>query len=312
MSAILKVENLNVTLTQRKSSKKLVEEVSFEVRPGECLGILGESGSGKSMTVKSVLGLLDKNFQISGRAIFDGQDLLQESKEELRRLRGSRITMVLQNPMTCFDPLYRIGSQMAETFATHTTWSAQEIRSHSLEILAQMRIRNGEEVLEKYPHQLSGGMLQRIMIGIAMALEPELLIADEPTTAIDAITQYEILEEFVRIKKEKHTAMLFITHDLGAISKVADRVLVMNSGHIVDSRTFEHILMHANDPYTRMLVEKRSAVMHRYRQVLHGDPILSQNQILNRSQVLNEKGLLNEKQFLDESQILNRKENAAC
>lgn len=312
MSAILKVENLNVTLTQHKSSKKLVEEVSFEVHPGECLGILGESGSGKSMTVKSVLGLLDKNFQISGRAIFDGQDLLRESKEELRRLRGSRITMVLQNPMTCFDPLYRIGSQMAETFATHTTWSAQEIRSHSLEILAQMRIRNGEEVLEKYPHQLSGGMLQRIMIGIAMALEPELLIADEPTTAIDAITQYEILEEFVRIKKEKHTAMLFITHDLGAISKVADRVLVMNSGHIVDSGTFEHILMHANDPYTRMLVEKRSAVMHRYRQVLHGDPILSQNQILNRSQVLNEKGLLNEKQFLDESQILNRKENAAC
>ena len=280
MSAILKVENLNVTLTQRKSSKKLVKEVSFEVHPGECLGILGESGSGKSMTVKSVLGLLDKNFQISGRAIFDGQDLLRESKEELRRLRGSRITMVLQNPMTCFDPLYRIGSQMAETFATHTTWSAQEIRSHSLEILAQMRIRNGEEVLEKYPHQLSGGMLQRIMIGIAMALEPELLIADEPTTAIDAITQYEILEEFVRIKKEKHTAMLFITHDLGAISKVADRVLVMNSGHIVDSGTFEHILMHANDPYTRMLVEKRSAVMHRYRQVLHGDPILSQNQIL--------------------------------
>lgn len=312
MSAILKVENLNVTLTQRKSSKKLVEEVSFEVRPGECLGILGESGSGKSMTVKSVLGLLDKNFQISGRAIFDGQDLLRESKEELRRLRGSRITMVLQNPMTCFDPLYRIGSQMAETFATHTTWSAQEIRSHSLEILAQMRIRNGEEVLEKYPHQLSGGMLQRIMIGIAMALEPELLIADEPTTAIDAITQYEILEEFVRIKKEKHTAMLFITHDLGAISKVADRVLVMNSGHIVDSGTFEHILMHANDPYTRMLVEKRSAVMHRYRQVLHGNPILSQNQILNRSQVLNEKELLNEKQFLDESQILNRKENTAC
>lgn len=312
MSAILKVENLNVTLTQRKSSKKLVEEVSFEVHPGECLGILGESGSGKSMTVKSVLGLLDKNFQISGRAIFDGQDLLQESKEELRRLRGSRITMVLQNPMTCFDPLYRIGSQMAETFATHTTWSAQEIRSHSLEILAQMRIRNGEEVLEKYPHQLSGGMLQRIMIGIAMALEPELLIADEPTTAIDAITQYEILEEFVRIKKEKHTAMLFITHDLGAISKVADRVLVMNSGHVVDSGTFEHILMHANDPYTRMLVEKRSAVMHRYRQVLHGNPILSQNQILNRSQVLNEKELLNEKQFLDECQILNRKENAAC
>ena len=270
MSAILKVENLNVTLHHRRASKKLVENVSFEVRPGECLGILGESGSGKSMTVKSVLGLLDKNFQVSGSAIFDGQDLLKESKEELRRLRGSRITMVLQNPMTCFDPLYRIGNQMAETFATHTSWNAQEIRTRSLEILDQMRIRNGEEVLEKYPHQLSGGMLQRIMIGIAMALQPELLIADEPTTAIDAITQYEILEEFIRIKKQKNTAMLFITHDLGAISRVADRILVMNSGHVVDSGSFDHILKHADDPYTRMLVEKRSAVMHRYRQILHG------------------------------------------
>ena len=270
MSAILKVENLNVTLQHRRVSKKLVEDVSFEVHPGECLGILGESGSGKSMTVKSVLGLLDKNFQVSGSAIFDGQDLLKETKEELRRLRGSRITMVLQNPMTCFDPLYRIGNQMAETFATHTSWNAQEIRSRCLEILDQMRIRNGEEVLEKYPHQLSGGMLQRIMIGIAMALQPELLIADEPTTAIDAITQYEILEEFIRIKKQKNTAMLFITHDLRAISKVADRILVMNSGHVVDSGSFDHILKHADDPYTRMLVEKRSAVMHRYRQILHG------------------------------------------
>ena len=270
MSAILKVENLNVTLRHRRVSKKLVEDVSFEVHPGECLGILGESGSGKSMTVKSVLGLLDKNFQVSGSAIFDGQDLLKETKEELRRLRGSRITMVLQNPMTCFDPLYRIGNQMAETFATHTSWNVQEIRSRCLEILDQMRIRNGEEVLEKYPHQLSGGMLQRIMIGIAMALQPELLIADEPTTAIDAITQYEILEEFIRIKKQKNTAMLFITHDLGAISKVADRILVMNSGHVVDSGSFDHILKHADDPYTRMLVEKRSDVMRRYRQILHG------------------------------------------
>mgnify|MGYP005932727087 FL=1 len=273
MSAVLKVENLNVTLTYRKTSKKLVENVNFEVHPGECLGILGESGSGKSMTVKSILGLLDKNFQVSGSAVFDGHDLLKESKEELRRLRGSRITMVLQNPMTCFDPLYRIGNQMAETFAAHTAWNAQEIRTCCLKILDQMQILNGEEVLEKYPHQLSGGMLQRIMIGIAMALQPELLIADEPTTAIDAITQYEILEEFIRIKKNKNTAMLFITHDLGAISKVADRILVMNSGQIVDSGDFEHIRNHANDPYTRLLIEKRSAVMCHYRDILHGKEI---------------------------------------
>ena len=252
-----------------KSFKGFSLKTAFDSK-SSATGILGASGSGKSMTVKSVLGLLDKNFQVSGSAIFDGQDLLKETKEELRRLRGSRITMVLQNPMTCFDPLYRIGNQMAETFATHTSWNVQEIRSRCLEILDQMRIRNGEEVLEKYPHQLSGGMRQRIMIGIAMALQPELLIADGPTTAIDAITQYEILEEFIRIKKQKNTAMLFITHDLGAISKVADRILVMNSGHVVDSGSFDHILKHADDPYTRMLVEKRSAVMRRYRQILHG------------------------------------------
>ena len=234
------------------------------------LGILGESGSGKSMTCKALLGLLDDNFQVTGSSRFEGRPLLSQTAEQLRRLRGGKISMVLQNPMTCFDPLYRIGNQMAETFATHTSWNVQEIRSRCLEILDQMRIRNGEEVLEKYPHQLSGGMLQRIMIGIAMALQPELLIADEPTTAIDAITQYEILEEFIRIKKQKNTAMLFITHDLGAISKVADRILVMNSGHVVDSGSFDHILKHADDPYTRMLVEKRSAVMRRYRQILHG------------------------------------------
>ena len=270
MSAILKVENLNVTLRHRRVSKKLVEDVSFEVHPGECLGILGESGSGKSMTVKSVLGLLDKNFQVSGSAIFDGQDLLKETKEELRRLRGSRITMVLQNPMTCFDPLYRIGNQMAETFATHTSWNVQEIRSRCLEILDQMRIRNGEEVLEKYPHQLSGGMLQRIMIGIATAMKPALLIADEPTTAIDAITQYEILNELLHIKENHNTAMIFISHDLNAISRVADRIVVLNHGAVADRGDFRHILHHAQDPYTKLLVEKRADVMRRYTAVLNG------------------------------------------
>ena len=255
MSAVLKVENLNVTLTYRKASKKLVEDVSFEVHPGECLGILGESGSGKSMTVKSILGLLDKNFQVSGSAVFDGHDLLKESKEELRRLRGSRITMVLQNPMTCFDPLYRIGNQMAETFAAHTAWNAQEIRTCCLKILDQMQILNGEEVLEKYPHQLSGGMLQRIMIGIAMALQPELLIADEPTTAIDAVTQYEILEEFVRIKKNKNTAMLFITHDLGAMAQICHSVRVMYLGNLVEEAQAEALFARPLHPYTQGLLD---------------------------------------------------------
>lgn len=268
MKPAMKVEDLCVDLVTRRQKKRIVDHVEFEVYPGECLGILGESGSGKSMSLKAVLGLLDKNFQVSGQAVFDDKNLIGAPGEELRKLRGNQIGMVLQNPMTCFDPLYRIGSQMAETFAMHTDWNGEKIRSVSLEVLDQMRIHDGAEVLEKYPHQLSGGMLQRIMIGIAMALSPELLIADEPTTAIDAITQYEILEEFERIKREKKTAIIFITHDLGAISKVADRIMVMNSGRIVDQGDFHHILHHAKDPYTRLLVEKRMAVMDRYRDIL--------------------------------------------
>ena len=268
MKPAMKVEDLCVDLVTRRQKKRIVDHVEFEVYPGECLGILGESGSGKSMSLKAVLGLLDKNFQVSGQAVFDDKNLIGAPGEELRKLRGNQIGMVLQNPMTCFDPLYRIGSQMAETFAMHTDWNGEKIRSVSLEVLDQMRIHDGAEVLEKYPHQLSGGMLQRIMIGIAMALSPELLIADEPTTAIDAITQYEILEEFERIKREKKTVMIFITHDLGAISKVADRIMVMNSGRIVDQGDFHHILHHAKDPYTRLLVEKRMAVMDRYRDIL--------------------------------------------
>ena len=268
MKPAMKVEDLCVDLVTRRQKKRIVDHVKFEVYPGECLGILGESGSGKSMSLKAVLGLLDKNFQVSGQAVFDDKNLIGAPGEELRKLRGNQIGMVLQNPMTCFDPLYRIGSQMAETFAMHTDWNGEKIRSVSLEVLDQMRIHDGAEVLEKYPHQLSGGMLQRIMIGIAMALSPELLIVDEPTTAIDAITQYEILEEFERIKREKKTAMIFITHDLGAISKVADRIMVMNSGRIVDQGDFHHILHHAKDPYTRLLVEKRMAVMDRYRDIL--------------------------------------------
>lgn len=270
MEPVLQVENLGVQLKNKKELRTIVENVNFSVCQGECLGILGESGSGKSMTVKAILGLLENNFFINGSALFEGKNLIGENKEVLRSLRGSRATMVLQNPMVCFDPLYRIYKQMEETFLVHTNWSKKEIKEKSLAIVEQMKIENGEEVLNKYPHQLSGGMLQRIMIGIAIALKPKLLIADEPTTAIDAITQVEILEEFGNIKNNHQTAMIFISHDLGAISQVADRILVMNQGKIVDEGSLEHILYHSTDTYTRLLVEKRSAMMKRYHTCVYG------------------------------------------
>ena len=271
MTPVLELQDLHVLLcTHRHQGVELVKGVSFSVYPGECLGILGESGSGKSMSMKAAMGLLDHSFHVLGSAKFQGEELLGRSDEELRRLRGGQVGIILQNPMTCFDPLYRIGAQIAETFAAHNDWSKADIRQRSLEMLEKMRIRNPEEVLEKYPHQLSGGMLQRIMIGIATSMKPSLLISDEPTTAIDAITQFEILDELLRIKQEHQTAMVFISHDLNAISRVADRIVVLNQGLVVDQGDFQHILHHATDSYTKLLVEKRTDVMRRYSQVLGG------------------------------------------
>lgn len=222
MNPVFELNNLHVSLQSHHKEIELVRGVSFAVAPGECLGILGESGSGKSMSMKAAMGLLDHSFHVKGSAQFQGEELLGKSAEELRRLRGGKVGIILQNPMTCFDPLYRIGQQIAETFSAHNNWTAEEIHIRSLELLEKMRIRNPEEVLEKYPHQLSGGMLQRIMIGIATAMKPSLLIADEPTTAIDAITQYEILNELLHIKENHNTAMIFISHDLNERKKSWD------------------------------------------------------------------------------------------
>lgn len=270
MTPVFELNHLQVSLRGKKRNTDLVKGVSFSVKQGECLGILGESGSGKSMSIKAAMGLLDKNFVVSGSAKFQGDELVGKNAEQLRRLRGGQVGIVLQNPMTCFDPLYRIGNQIAETFAAHQKWDDGEIKERSIEMLDKMQIRNPEEALEKYPHQLSGGMLQRIMIGIAMSMEPSLLIADEPTTAIDAITQFDILNEFAVIKQKHKTAMIFISHDLNAVSQIADKIVVLNQGTVVDQGDFHHIIHHAADPYTRRLIEKRTDVMRKYRQALEG------------------------------------------
>lgn len=270
MTPVFELNHLQVSLRGKKRNTDLVKDVSFSVKQGECLGILGESGSGKSMSIKAAMGLLDKNFVVSGSAKFQGDELVGKNAEQLRRLRGGQVGIVLQNPMTCFDPLYRIGNQIAETFAAYQKWDAGEIKERSIEMLDKMQIRNPEEALEKYPHQLSGGMLQRIMIGIATSMEPSLLIADEPTTAIDAITQFDILNEFAVIKQKHKTAMIFISHDLNAVSQIADKIVVLNQGTVVDQGDFHHIIHHAADPYTRLLIEKRTDVMRKYRQALEG------------------------------------------
>lgn len=267
-NTILDVKNLHITFEQPKVSKQILEDVSFSVKAGKCLGILGESGSGKSMTTKAILGLLNRDFQISGSAIFEGNDLLQMGDGDLRTLRGSAIGMILQNPMTCFDPLYKIGNQIYETFDAHGIYPRNQYKEEAIKILDKMRIHDPEGVLQKFPHQLSGGMLQRVMIGIAMSMNPRLLICDEPTTAIDSITQYEIIKEFQRIKAESNVGMLFITHDVSVISHIADEVIVLNKGKLVDHGSFSDILKNPKDPYTKLLIEKKLAVADHYKSVL--------------------------------------------
>lgn len=267
-NTILDVKNLHITFEQPKVSKQILEDVSFSVKAGKCLGILGESGSGKSMTTKAILGLLNRDFKISGSATFEGSDLLQMGDSDLRTLRGSAIGMILQNPMTCFDPLYKIGNQIYETFDAHGIFPRNQYKEEAIKILEKMHIHDSEGVLQKFPHQLSGGMLQRVMIGIAMSMNPRLLICDEPTTAIDSITQYEIIKEFQRIKAESNVGMLFITHDVSVISHIADEIIVLNKGKLVDRGPFSEILKNPKDPYTKLLIEKKLAVADHYKSVL--------------------------------------------
>lgn len=262
--ALLEIQNLNVVFHGKKKDSEVVSDVSLSVEKGKCLCIVGESGSGKTMTMKAAMGLLDHNFTIKGSAHLYGVNLIKASKETLRKMRGKNMTMVMQNPMVCFDRLYRIESQMKETFQEHTDWNKSEIRAKSIEILEKMQIANPAEVLRKYPHQLSGGMLQRIMIGIAIAMNPDILIADEPTTAIDSITQYEIMKEFIRLK-DMGITMIFITHDLGVASMIADDVIVMNKGRVVDKGTFDEIKNNPKDDYTKALVEQKLAVLRAFK-----------------------------------------------
>jgi nickel transport system ATP-binding protein len=269
---LLKVEDISVFLKEKNKKRYLIENISFELKEGECLGVLGESGSGKSLTCKSIMGLLDnKTFFTEGSAIYNGKNLLESKSEELRKLRGKEIAMILQNPMTCFDPLYTIGYQITETFAEHTTLSIQEIKKKSVEILERMQLKNPEDILSKFPHQLSGGMLQRIMIGLALAMNPKFIIADEPTTAIDAITQFEIIKEFQKIKENSKVGIIFISHDLGVISEIADYVIVMNKGKIVSQGKKDKIFSQTNDEFTKMLIEKKLAVMNRYKEIMRGE-----------------------------------------
>lgn len=256
LTPVLAVESLRVDFAIRDAMVPILRGVTLHVGKGEIVGLVGESGSGKSVTGLSTMRLLDRNGRVAaGRILFGGDDLLQADQEHMRKLRGDRIAMIFQDPLMTLNPVLRIDTQMLEALHTHyPAMSKENARSRCLEALVKVGIPAPEERLETYPHQLSGGMRQRIAIAIAMLNKPDLIIADEPTTALDVTIQSQILYEMQRLCRESDTALLWITHDLSVVAGLADRVYVMYSGRIVESGTVDEVLDNPMHPYTRGLI----------------------------------------------------------
>ncbi|WP_258130402.1 ABC transporter ATP-binding protein [Achromobacter anxifer] len=251
----LSVRNLRTWFHTRAGVVRAVDDVSFDVHPGEILGLVGESGSGKSITGFSVLGLIDPPGRIDGgQILFKGRDLATLSAEELRELRGNRIAMVFQDPMMTLNPVFRIETQMVETVQAHERCSRKAAWARARDTLAAVGIPSPEERLKAYPHQLSGGMRQRVAIAIAMLHKPDLIIADEPTTALDVTIQAQILAEMQKLCAETGTAMVWVSHDLAVVAGLADRVCVMYAGRVVESGLTSDILDHPRHPYTVGLI----------------------------------------------------------
>ncbi|MER9128721.1 ABC transporter ATP-binding protein [Mesorhizobium sp. M0768] len=253
---LLSVQDLSVAFTQAGDQSIAVDHISFDLAKGETVALVGESGSGKSVTALSVLKLLPypTASHPSGRILFLGADLLAADERDLRRVRGNKITMIFQEPMTSLNPLHTIEQQIVEVLKLHQGLGDRKAKARTLELLHEVGIREPEKRLDAYPHQLSGGQRQRVMIAMSLANEPELLIADEPTTALDVTVQAQILELLAGLKSRKNMSMLFITHDLGIVRKIADRVCVMTKGKIVETGPTNEIFANPQHAYTRHLL----------------------------------------------------------
>jgi len=253
---VLTVEGLRTHFFTKAGVVKAVDDVSFTVGRGEVLGLVGESGSGKSMTGYSLMGLIDPPGRIvAGRIVLDGIDLRALSPEELRQMRGNRVAMIFQDPMMTLNPVLRIDVQMIEAILAHDNVSDASARARAREALVKVGIPSPDERLEAYPHQFSGGMRQRVAIAIALLNSPDLIIADEPTTALDVTIQGQILYEMQKLARETGTALIWITHDLSVIAGLADRVCVMYAGRIVEQGTCEDVLGRPAHPYTQGLLD---------------------------------------------------------
>jgi peptide/nickel transport system ATP-binding protein len=251
-SALLSIRNLKTYFQVRGGVLKAVDDVSLTIEQGETLGLVGESGCGKSVTASSIMGLIPMppGFMAGGEIFFKGEDLLKAPESRMRQIRGSKISMIFQEPMTSLNPVFTVGDQVAEVIALHEKLSRKEIRERVIESFRLVRIPAPESRISDYPHQMSGGMRQRVMIAMALACHPKLMIADEPTTALDVTIQAQILELMDNLKNETGASILFITHDLGVIAEMAQKVAVMYAGKVMEAADAETLFSEPRHPYT--------------------------------------------------------------
>ncbi|HEX7103195.1 MAG TPA: ABC transporter ATP-binding protein [Nitrolancea sp.] len=252
MEPLLDVKNLKTQFFTQDGVVKAVDDVSFHIMPGETLGIVGESGCGKSITAMSIMRLIPSppGKIVGGQIMFDGEDVMKMSDEEVRSIRGNKIAMIFQDPMTSLNPVLTINRQISESLELHLGMSKSQSRARSIELLKMVGIPNAEERVDQYPHQFSGGMRQRVMIAMALSCNPSLLIADEPTTALDVTIQAQILDLMRNLQQEHNTALMMITHDLGVVAGMTDRIQVMYAGHVVETAPTEELFANPRHPYT--------------------------------------------------------------
>ncbi len=255
MRPLLEVDHVKIAFESEKEEVISVEEVSFTVNPGETIGIVGESGCGKSVTSLSIMGLLGKNGKVKkGQILFGHEDLTKVTEQRLREIRGNEISMIFQEPMTSLNPVFTIGNQMIEGIKLHLKMNTKDAAEYAIEMLNKVGIPRAREIMKEYPHALSGGMRQRVMISMALACKPKLLIADEPTTALDVTIQAQILQLMKTLQRDSETAIMFITHDLGVIAEIADRVIVMYAGQVVEEADVFTLFKEPKHPYTQGLM----------------------------------------------------------
>jgi len=255
--ALLQVRNLKTYFINKNYQVKAVDGVDFDVHEGQVVGIVGESGSGKSMTSLSIMGLVPKPHGkiVEGQVLLEGRDLVPLSERELMDVRGNKIGMIFQEPMSAMNPVLRVGFQIGEVLVRHRNMSRRDAKTRATELLRSVGIPRAEQIVDQYPHELSGGMRQRAMIAMAMACEPKLLIADEPTTALDVTIQAQVLDLMKDLQKKTGTAILLITHDLGVIAETADHVVVMYGGQVVETADADAIFEEPLHPYTNALLD---------------------------------------------------------